>query len=75
MGWALQAAEKLDSDPRYPQGTTSVVPQMQQNKRRALAPEVCLSGMSLENRPFSAACLATEGSPFYKFVPCAGIGK
>ena len=33
---ALQAAEKLDSYSGKRQGTTSVVPQMQQNKRRAL---------------------------------------
>jgi hypothetical protein len=39
---ALQAAEKLDSYSGKRQGTTSVVPQMQQNKRRALAPEACL---------------------------------
>ncbi len=38
-GAALQAAEKLDSVTGSCQGTTSVVPQMQQNERGALAPE------------------------------------
>ena len=60
--WASKAAEKLDSYSGKRQGTTSVVPQMQQNKRRALAPEACLLGILLENRPFSAACSAPEGS-------------
>jgi hypothetical protein len=58
QGTALQAAEKLDSRPVLYQGTTLVVPQVQQNKRRALAPAGCFSGILLEFRPFSAACLA-----------------
>jgi hypothetical protein len=40
--WALQAAEKLNSDLFCNQGTTLVGPQTQQNKGRALAPATFL---------------------------------
>ena len=59
---ASKAAETLDSYSGKRQGTTSVVPQMQQNKRRALAPGACPLPILPENRPFSAACSAPEGS-------------
>jgi hypothetical protein len=52
QGTTLQAAEELGIESALYQGTTSVVPQMQLNKGRALAPAVCFSGYSQENRPF-----------------------
>jgi hypothetical protein len=55
---SIQAAKKLKSSPALYQGTTSVVPQMQQNKSWALAPEGRFSGFRLYNRPFFAACIA-----------------
>jgi hypothetical protein len=44
----LQSAEELDFHSRSCQGTTSVLPQMQQNERGALAPE----GMRLSAKLF-----------------------
>jgi len=45
------------------QGTTSVVPQVPQNKGRALAPGGCRLGDSPPLSPFSAACLAPQETP------------
>jgi len=81
---AEEAAGKLDSNPRLCQGTTSVVPQMQQNKRRALAPEAVPftrpSGLKLARMgvicvllalvPF-AAWTARNGRVFHVFEPLA----
>jgi hypothetical protein len=55
---ALQAAEKPFPTGKKCQGTTSVVPQVQQNKRWASAPEGCSAGFRTANRPFSAASSA-----------------
>jgi hypothetical protein len=44
---ALQLAEQYILGSKKRQGTTSVVPQMQQKSVRALAPEGCFSGFSL----------------------------
>jgi hypothetical protein len=57
---ALQAAEKPFPTGKKCQGTTSVVPQVQQNKRWASAPEGCSAGFRTANRPFPAASLALE---------------
>jgi hypothetical protein len=46
MTRAFQSAEKLGSKEVLCQGTTSVVPKMQQIMRWALAPEECFSGFS-----------------------------
>jgi 23S rRNA (uracil1939-C5)-methyltransferase len=59
---AKQAAGKLEFDSALYQRTTSVVPRMQPNKGRALAPPECVSAISPENRPFSAASKARAGS-------------
>jgi hypothetical protein len=49
-------------DQSLSQGTTSVGPQMPQNKGRALAPAKCSSGISLQVEPFSAT--SKGGSAF-----------
>jgi hypothetical protein len=49
-----EAAEKLPRSLKKRQGTTSVVPQMQQNKFRALAPEGCFHPDLPESASFSA---------------------
>jgi hypothetical protein len=59
----LQAAEKPLRGSKKCQGTTSVVPQMQQNKERALAPEGCFLEFRHGIRPFSAACETRERHP------------
>ena len=59
---ALQAAEKLDSYSGKRQGTPSVVPQMQQNKRRALVPEARFSLAWPRLRPFSISRLAVAAA-------------
>jgi hypothetical protein len=55
---STQATEKLDSRPVVYQGTTLVVPQMLQNKRRALAPADYFSVIFPDNGHFFAACTA-----------------
>ena len=66
--------EKINFDSRMCQGTTSVVPQRQQNKRGALAPEVCFSDHpgistfsqeSIELRRYILHNPAGESAPFY----------
>ena len=61
-GWALQAAEKLNAVEGLYQGTTSVGPQMPQNKGRASAPAGCFHIDSPAVPPFTATCLAPAGS-------------
>ena len=53
-----QAAEKLNSSPQPCQGTTSVVPKMQQNERGALAPE--LINAAVTNTQSGCGLLMTE---------------
>jgi len=60
-GADLQSAEKGLMKAQKCQGMTSVVPQIQQNKSRALAPEACFSEDGSEFMPPSAASLAAEG--------------
>ena len=72
-GTTSQAAKKLDPAALY-QGTTSVVPQWQQNERRALAPEgkrptVVL--LSAQGRPFTQA-LARELAALDRVVLVCG---
>jgi GTP-binding protein Era len=55
---ALQTAERLHDKPALYQGTTSVVPQAEQNKGRALAPEVGSSG-----NPAAAPSPQLKGKP------------
>jgi thiamine-monophosphate kinase len=55
---AQQAAEKLRPESVLYQGTTSVVPQAAENKRRALAPEGSFPPISPQIPSFSAACQA-----------------
>ena len=64
---ALQAAEKLDSYSGKRQGTTSVVPQMQQNKRRALAPEACPFSLSAREQDFFRSLFSPCGMLFGYF--------
>jgi hypothetical protein len=59
---AEQAAEKLDLARFCNKGTTSVGPQMPDNKGWALAPAGCFSGNSPKFWPFSAACEALVDS-------------
>jgi hypothetical protein len=54
QGTTSEAAEKLPRSLKKRQGTTSVVPQMQQNKCRALAPEGCFHPDLPESASFSA---------------------
>jgi hypothetical protein len=49
QGTTLQLAEKCKWSSKKRQGTTSVVPNMQQNEGRALAPEGCFSRFLHEN--------------------------
>jgi hypothetical protein len=51
---ALPYAEKCQRSSKKRQGTTSVVPKMQQIKRRALAPEGCFSGFSSRTSSYFA---------------------
>jgi Ca-activated chloride channel family protein len=55
--WALQAAEKLD----WAVGRGFIPGIKSAGSTGALAPEVCPSQCSVEDRPFSASCLAPEG--------------
>jgi hypothetical protein len=75
MSGASQAAEKLDLAGFCNKGTTSVGPQMPDNKGWALAPAGCFSGILPKFRPFSAACLAPEGR--FQAIRCkyGAIGK
>jgi hypothetical protein len=64
---AKQAAEKLDPYSGKRQGTTSVVPQMQQNKRRALAPEACPFSLSAREQDFFRSLFSPCGMLFGYF--------
>jgi integrase/recombinase XerC len=58
---ALQAAEKLEIKPALYQGTTSVVPQMHDNKSRASVPEGHFSPISLDSPTSSLeGCFSSE---------------
>ncbi len=60
---AEQSAEKSGASQGLYQGTTSVVPQTQHNKERALAPERCSSDAMPVARPISAAPESAEPGP------------
>jgi hypothetical protein len=63
IGAAHQAAEKLHDGMSCNKGTASAGPQRPDHNGRALAPEGCFSGFSLDFNPFSAASHAAWTAP------------